>query len=131
MVHKKIKYVFRNDGPLGKRHVEDLIKSYEENPNGHYGAYADKVNIEITEFQPSRYTFYYRNSSGRLSDLCMQYYDYTAIIMEEGIVFYNVGAANEERKKLQEEFINYCENGVLPEWANDDTDYIELDDIVL
>ncbi|MBO7713433.1 MAG: hypothetical protein J6S85_07670 [Methanobrevibacter sp.] len=131
MEHSKIKYVFRADGPLGKQHVEGLVKSYEENPNGHYGAYGDKVNIEITDFMANGISFHYKNSYGRISDLCMQYYDYTAIIMEEGIVFYNVGSANENHKKLQKEFVDYCEEGILPEWANDNTDYIELDDIVL
>lgn len=131
MEHSKIKYVFRADGPLGKQHVEGLVKAYKENPNGHYGAYADKVNIEITEFMDNDISFYYRNSSGHLSDLSMQYYEYTAFVMEEGIVFYNVGSANEDRRKIRDEFISYCKDGIIPEWANDDTDYIELDDIVL
>lgn len=131
MEHNKIKYVFRADGPLGKQHVENLLKSYEENPNKNYSGSADRVNIEITEFMSNDISFYYRNSAGRLSDLCMQYYQYTAIIMDEGIVFYNVGSANNDRKKIQEAFIKYCMDGIIPEWVNDDTDYIELDDIVL
>lgn len=131
MEHTKIKYVFRADGGRGKEFVEGMINSYKENPNGNYGAYADKVNIEITEFMNNGISFYCRNSMGRVTDLCMQYYQYTAIVMEEGIVFYNVGSKGEDKSKIQDAFIKYCKDGVIPEWANEDADYIALDDIVL
>ena len=53
------------------------------------------------------------------------------ILMDEGIEFFDLGKKSTTDDIAEDDFYQYCIYGTIPEWYTDDTDYIELDDIVL
>lgn len=133
MVYNKIKYIFRQDS--SSSWVEEQIKMFKENPDdpelrGPINRYHH--NLTIVSINPETYFIRYKKGeSDQIKGICMDYYMHTAIIMEDGTVFYDLGQNGPNKDAIRAAFYDYCEYGKIPEWAETDTEYIELDDIVL
>lgn len=132
MVYTKIKYVFRKDSQSGKKYIDDCLKLYKENPdNPTLATAAARRNINIVSINDIGSYINYSDAHNDSLGLNMEYCNHTAVIMEDGIIFYDLGDLSENKNEMQKAFYDYVVNGVIPEWAYTDTDYIELDDIVL
>lgn len=132
MVYTKIKYVFRKDSQSGKKYIDDCLKLYKENPdNPTLATAAARRNINIVSINDIGSYINYSDAHNDSLGLNMEYCNHTAVIMEDGIIFYDLGDLSENKNEMQKAFYDYVVNGKIPEWAYTDTDYIELDDIVL
>lgn len=132
MVYDKIKYVFRKDGQSGKKWIEDCLKLYKDNPDSTpLATAAQRHNIKIVDINNIGSYIRYSDAHNDSLSLNMEYCEHTAVIMEDGTIFYDIGEYGENKNEMQKAFYDYVVNGVIPEWAVTDTDYIELDDIVL
>lgn len=132
MVYDKIKYVFRKDGQSGKKWIDNCLKFYKDNPDSPALVnVATRYNIKIVSINNSGSYINYSDAHNDSLGLNMEYYGHTAVIMEDGTIFYDIGEYGENKDEMQKAFYDYVVNGVIPEWADTDTDYIELDDIVL
>ena len=60
---------------------------------------------------------------------CLDAWNHVYIQMEDGLTFTDYGAKADFSEIDKADIINYCKDDITPEWAN--SDYIELDDIVL
>ena len=131
MVYNKIKYVFRQDS--SSRWVEEQIKRFKENPDDPQLACLTRLhNLTIVSINPETcFTRYKKEGYPQTQGIDMDYYMHTAVIMEDGTVFYDMGGIGPNKQSIRAAFYDYCEYGKMPEWAETDTDYIELDDIVL
>ena len=132
MVYDKIKYVFRKDGRSGKEWIDTCLNLYKDNPDSPALANAaSRRNITINSINETGSYLRYRDANNDDLGLNMEYCNHTAVIMEDGIIFYDLGDDGENKDEMQAAFRDYCEHGKIPDWADLDTDYIELDDIVL
>lgn len=132
MVYDKIKYVFRKDSQSGKNWIEDCLKLYKDNPDSPaLATAAQRRNITIVSINDIGSYIRYSDAHNDSLGLNMEYCNHTAVIMEDGTVFYDLGDSGENKDEMQKAFYDYVVNGVIPKWADIDTDYIELDDIVL
>lgn len=132
MVYDKIKYVFRKDGQSRKIWIDDCLKLYKDNPDSaELANVATRRNITIVSINNSGSYIRYSDAYNDSLALNMEYFGHTAVIMEDGTIFYDIGEYGENKVEMQKAFYDYVVNGVIPEWADTDTDYIELDDIVL
>ena len=131
MVYNKIKYVFRQDS--SSRWVEEQIKRFKENPDDPQLACLTRIhNITIVSINPESYFIKYKKEGYiQIQGLDMDYYMHTAVIMEDGTIFYDLGGNGPNKDAIRAAFYDYCEYGKMPEWADTNADYIELDDIVL
>ena len=132
MVYTKIKYVFRKDGQSGKDWIDDCLKLYKDNPdNSALVNVASRRNITVVSINDCGSYIRYSDAHNDSLGLNMEYCGHTAVIMEDGTIFYDIGEDGENKDELQKAFYDYVVNGKIPDWAYTDTDYIELDDIVL
>lgn len=132
MVYDKIKYLFRKDGQSGKNWIDNCLKFYKDNPDSPALVnVASRHNITIVSINNSGSYIRYSDAHNDSLALNMEYYGHTAVIMEDGTIFYDIGEYGENKVEMQKAFYDYVVNGVIPKWADTDTDYIELDDIVL
>ena len=132
MVYDKIKYVFRKDGQSGKNWIDDCLKLYKDNPDSPaLATAAQRHNITIVEINDIGSYIRYSDAHNDSLGLNMEYCSHTAVIMDDGTIFYDLGEYGENKSEMQKAFYDYVVNGIIPEWAVADTDYIELDDIVL
>lgn len=133
MVYNKIKYVFRQDS--SGNWVEEQIKKFKENPdNPELTGPASRCLHDLTIISINSETCFVRyktDESEHIRGICMDFYMHTAIIMEDGTVFYDMGQNGPNKNAIRAAFYEYCEYGKMPEWAESETEYIELDDIVL
>ena len=129
MVYTKIKYVFRKDGQSGKDWIDDCLKRYKDNPA--LVNVASRHNITIVSINDCGSYLRYRDVHNDSLGLNMEYCGHTAVIMEDGTIFYDLGDDDENKDELQKAFYDYVVNGIIPEWAVTGTDYIDLDDIIL
>lgn len=132
MIYDKIKYVFRKDGQSGKKWIEDCLKLYKDEPDSPtLASVAQRRNITIVSINEIGSYIRYCDAHNDSLGLNMEYCNHTAVIMEDGTIFYDLGDIGENKAEMQKAFYDYVVNGVIPNWADTDTDYIELDDIVL
>ena len=132
MIYDKIKYVFRKDGQSGKDWIDNWLKLYKDNPdNPALVNVATRRNITIVSINDCGSYIRYRDVHNDNLGLNMEYCGHTAVIMEDGTIFYDLGDDGENKDELQKAFYDYVVNGIIPEWAVTDTDYIDLDDIIL
>lgn len=132
MVYDKIKYIFRKDGQSGKKWIDDCLKLYKDNPDSQaLATAAQRRNITIVGINDIGSYIRYSDAHNDSLGLNMLYCEHTAVIMDDGTIFYDIGEYGENNREIQKAFYDYVVNGVIPEWAVADTDYIELDDIVL
>lgn len=132
MVYDKIKYVFRKDGQSGKKWIDNCLKFYKDNPDSPALVnVASRYNIKIVSINDIGSYIKYSDAHNDVLSLNMEYCEHTAVIMDDGTIFYDLGEFGENKSEMQKAFYDYVVNGVIPEWAVQDTDYIELDDIVL
>lgn len=131
MVYNKIKYVFRQDNST--RWIEEVLKMYKENPdNPELVGNTRLHDLTIVSINPEgSYVRYKKEGYTQTLGLNMEYYRHSAVIMEDGTIFYDMGEFGPNKQSIQAAFYEYCENGKMPDWVEQDTDYIELDDIVL
>ena len=132
MVYDKIKSVFRKDGQSGKKWIDNCLKFYKDNPDSPALVnVASRYNIKIVSINDIGSYIKYSDAHNDVLSLNMEYCEHTAVIMDDGTIFYDLGEFGENKSEMQKAFYDYVVNGVIPEWAVQDTDYIELDDIVL
>lgn len=132
MVYDKIKYIFRKDGQSGKNWIEDCLKLYKDNPDSPaLATAAQRRNITIVDINDIGSYIRYSDAHNDSLGLNMLYCEHTAVIMDDGTIFYDIGEYGKNNREMQKAFYDYVVNGVIPEWAVTDTDYIEHDDIVL
>lgn len=132
MVYDKIKYVFRKDGQSGKKWIDNCLKFYKDNPDSPALVnVASRHNIKIVSINDIGSYINYSDAHNDELGLNMEYCSHTAVIMDDGTIFYDLGEYGENKSEMQKAFYDYVVNGAIPEWAVQDTDYIELDDIVL
>lgn len=132
MIYDKIKYVFRKDSQSGKNWIEDCLKLYKDEPDSPtLASVAQRRNITIVSINEIGSYIRYCDAHNDSLGLNMEYCNHTAVIMEDGTIFYDLGDIGENKAEMQKAFYDYVVNGVIPNWADADTDYIELDDIVL
>lgn len=130
MVYTKIKYVFREDGQSGKDLIDNWLNLYKDNPdNPALVNAAARRNITIASINDNGSYLRYRDTHNDDLGLNMEYCNHTAVIMEDGIIFYDLGDDGENKDEMQKAFYDYVVNGIIPEWA--DAGYIDLDDIIL
>lgn len=130
MVYTKIKYVFRKDGQSGKDWIDNWLNLYKDNPdNPALVNAATRRNITIASINDNGSYIRYRDAHNDDLGLNMEYCNHTAVIMEDGIIFYDLGDDGENKDEMQKAFYDYVVNGIIPEWA--DAGYIDLDDIIL
>lgn len=144
MEHIKVKYIIKSDDSLEE--VQTLIQrikngdfeNAEIDDNGKilpvYGSnipsetYMFK-DVDIIKF-PSNDAFitkYGRYTCTHRTDSWHHFY----IQMDEGIDFFDLGKKSTTDDITEDDLYQYCVYGTIPEWYTDNTDYIELDDIVL
>ncbi len=144
MEHNKVKYIIKSDDNLET--VNGLIQRIK---NGDFEQaevdVAGKIlpvyginipddtvmfrDVDIIKFtshivfttQYGRYTCTHR------TDAWQHFY----IQMDEGIEFFDLGKKSTTDGIAEDDLYQYCVYGTIPEWYTDNTDYIELDDIVL
>ena len=131
MVYDKIKYVFRQDS--SSKWVEEQIKKFKENPDDPSLAELTRhCNLTIISINDDgSYIRYKKDGYNMTRGLNMEYYLHTAVVMEDGTIFYDLGENGPDKKAIQAAFYDYCINGKIPEWTVSENDYVELDDIVL
>lgn len=132
MIYNKIKYIFRKDGQSGKKWIDNCLKLYKNYPDSPALLnVASRNNITIVSINDSGSYINYSDAYYDNIGLNMEYYSHTAVIMEDGTIFYDLGEYGENKDEMQKAFYDYVVNGTIPKWADTDADYIELDDIVL
>lgn len=144
MEHNKIKYIIKSDDSIEE--VQTLIQrikngDFEQSEIDSDGRIlpfhgsnipGDTVmfkDVDILRFY-STLTFItvhgHYNCTHR-TDAWQHFY----IQMDEGIEFFDLGKKSTTDDIAEEDFYQYCVYGTIPEWYTDNTDYVELDDIVL
>lgn len=144
MEHNKVKYIIKSDDSLGtyqaliQKIKNGDFENAEVDGDGKilpvYGLNIpdDTVmfkNVNILKFCSTNtfITEYGRYNCTHRLDSWKHFY----ILMEEGIEFLDLGKKSTIDNIAEDDFYQYCLNGTTPDWYTDDTEYIELDDIVL
>lgn len=144
MEHNKIKYIIKSDDSLEE--VQTLIQrikngDFENAETGGDGkilpVYGSNIpgetvmfkNVDIFKISSTVVfiTGYSHCTCTHRTDAWHHFY----IQMDEGIEFFDLGKKSTTDDIAEDDFYQYCIYGTIPEWYTDDTDYIELDDIVL
>ena len=144
MEHNKVKYIIKSDDSLET--VNGLIQRIKNGDFEHaeidvdgrilpvYGINIpdDTVmfrDVDILKFSSNVVfiTEYGRYNCTHRTDSWHHFY----IQMDEGIEFFDLGKKSTTDNISEDDFYQYCVYGTTPEWYTDDTEYIELDDIVL
>lgn len=150
MKHDKIKYIIKTDchSDIFKR-IIDRVNSgeFENAETNDYGKIIDEVfengrrltdtvilrDVNIVKFV-DEYEFVTCtnvNNSNSNTTHCINSWNHFYIQMEEGLTFTDYGANADFSEINETDIINYCISDMIPKWSDLDTDYIELDDIVL
>ena len=117
---------------LEKKWIDNCLKFYKDNPDSPALVNdASRYNIKIVSINDIGSYIKYSDAHNDELGLNMEYCSHTAVIMDDGTIFYDLGEFGENKSEMQKTFYDYVVNGVIPEWAVTDIDYIELDDIVL
>ena len=101
MVYDKIKYVFRKDGRSGKELLDNWLKLYKDDPDNPALVNAtSRRNITINSINDSGSYLRYRDAHNDDLGLNMEYCNHTAVIMEDGIIFYDLGDCGENKDEM-------------------------------
>lgn len=144
MKHDKIKYIIKTDGNLDIfQKIIDRANSgeFENAEINDYGRTINEIiengqkivvyrDLTIVKFvDENEFITSINVNNSNTTTHCLNAWDHFYIQMEDGLTFTDYGyAANFEEIDIAD-IINYCKDDIIPEWAN--SDYIELDDIVL
>jgi len=146
MKHDKIKYIIKSDchSDIFKRIIDRVNSGEFENAETFvYGKIRDAIfengqrltdtvifkDVSIARFIDENEFVTCRNANNSNTAHCIDSWNHFYIQMEDGLTFTDYGANADFSEINKADFINYCINDIIPEWAN--SDYIELDDIVL
>lgn len=86
-------------------------------------------DLTITKFVDANEFVTCTNVNNSNTTHCLDAWNHVYIQMEDSLTFTDYGAAADFSEIDKADIINYCKDDIIPEWA--DSDYIELDDIVL
>lgn len=146
MKHDKIKYMIKTDcdSDVFQRVIDRVnsgefenaeINDYGKIKNGVYendrrisGTVIYK-DLTITKFVDANEFVTCTNVNNSNTTHCLDAWNHVYIQMEDSLTFTDYGAAADFSEIDKADIINYCKDDIIPEWA--DSDYIELDDIVL
>lgn len=144
MEHNKVKYIIKSDNSLEE--VQTLIQrikngdfeNSEVDGDGKilpvHGSNIPGETVMFKDVDIIKYsshvvftTQYGRYTCTHRTDSWQHFY----ISMDEGIEFFDLGKKSTTDGIAEDDLYQYCVYGTIPEWYTDNTDYIELDDIVL
>lgn len=146
MKHDKIKYMIKTDCHSDIfQSIIDRVNSgeFENAEINNYGKIKNGViengrritdtvvyrDLTIANFVDENEFVTCTNLNNSSTTHCINAWNHVYIQMEDGITFTDYGAAANFEEINKADIINYCKDDIIPEWAN--SDYIELDDIVL
>ena len=146
MKHDKIKYLIKTDCHTDVfQRVIDRVNSgeFENAEINDYGKIKNGIiengqrlsgtvvyrDLTITKFVDANEFVTCTNVNNSNTTHCLDAWNHVYIQMEDGLTFTDYGAAADFSEIDKADIINYCKNDIIPDWA--DSDYIELDDIVL
>lgn len=86
-------------------------------------------DLTITKFVDANEFVTCTNVNNSNTTHCLDAWNHVYIQMEDSLTFTDYGAAADFSEIDKADIINYCKDDIIPDWA--DSDYIELDDIVL
>ena len=144
MEHIKVKYIIKSDNSIET--VQNLIQrikngdfeSSEVDSNGKIlPVYGNNIpddtvifkDVDIIKFFSTVVfiTAYNDCTCTHRTDAWQHFY----IQMDESIEFFDLGKKSTTDDIADDDLYQYCVYGTIPEWYTDNTDYVELDDIVL
>lgn len=144
MEHNKVKYIIKSDDSLAT--VNGLIQRIKNGDFEHAELDGDgKIlpfhginipndtvmfrDVDILKFCSNVVfiTEYGRYNCTHRTDSWHHFY----VLMDEGIEFFDMGKKSTTDDIAEDDFYQYCVYGTTPDWYTDDTEYIELEDIVL
>lgn len=148
MKHDKIKYLIKADcDPDMFQRIIDRVNSgeFENSETTSHGKIYGGIyengrripytvvfkDLSIAKFVDENEFVTCTNLNTSNTTHCLNAWDHIYIQMEDGLTFTDYGSTADFSEINKADIINYCKNGIIPEWAGIDTDYIELDDIVL
>ena len=144
MEHIKVKYIIKSDDSLEE--VQTLIQRIKngdfENAEIDYNGkilpvYGSNIpndtimfkDVDIIKFSLNN-TFITKYDCYTCTHRTNAWHHFY-IQMDEGIDFFDLGNKSTTDDITEDDLYQYCVYGTIPEWYTDNTDYIELDDIVL
>lgn len=146
MKHDKIKYMIKTDCDSDVfQSIIDRVNSgeFENAEINNYGKIKNRViengrritdtvvyrDLTIANFVDENEFVTCTNLNNSSTTHCINAWNHVYIQMEDGLTFTDYGSAANFEEIDKADIINYCKDDIIPEWAN--SDYIELDDIVL
>lgn len=146
MKHDKIKYMIKTDCDSDVfQSIIDRVNSgeFENAETNDYGKIKNGViengqrisgtvvyrDLTIDKFVDANEFVTCTNVNNSNTTHCLDAWNHVYIQMEDDLTFTDYGAKADFSEIDKADIINYCKNDIIPEWAN--SDYIELDDIVL
>ena len=146
MKHDKIKYIIKTDCDSDVfQSIIDRVNSgeFENAETNDYGKIKNGIlengqrisgtvvyrDLTIDKFVDANEFVTYTNVNNSNTTHCLDAWNHVYIQMEDGLTFTDYGAKADFSEIDKADIINYCKNDIIPDWAN--SDYIELDDIVL
>lgn len=146
MKHDKIKYIIKTDchSDIFKRLIDRVNSGEFENAETNdYGKIKDGIfendrrlpdtvifrDLSITKFVDENEFVTCGKVNNSNTTHCITSWNHFYIQMEEGLTFTDYGVNADFSEINEADIINYCKDDIIPEWA--DSDYIELDDIIL
>lgn len=146
MKHDKIKYIIKTDDNLDIfQKIIDRANSgeFENAEINDYGRTINEIiengqrivvyrDLTIVKFvDENEFITSINVNNSNTTTHCLNVWEHFYIQMEDGLTFTDYGyAANFEEIDIAD-IINYCKDDIIPEWADTNADYIELDDLVL
>ena len=146
MKHDKIKYIIKTDcnSDVFQRIIERINSGeFETSETDDYGKIRGGIlenghripntvvfkDLNIIKFVDENEFVTAGHTANSNTTHCINAWLHFYIQMEEGLTFTDYGASADFSEIDKNDVINYCKDDVIPEWS--DSDYIELDDIVL
>ena len=146
MKHDKIKYIIKTDCDSDVfQSIIDRVNSgeFENAETNDYGKIKNGIlengrrisgtvvyrDLTIAKFVDANEFVTCTNVNNSSTTHCINAWNHVYIQMEDGLIFIDYGAKADFSEIDKADIINYCKDDIIPEWAN--SDYIELDDIVL
>ena len=146
MKHDKIKYLIKTDcDPDVFQRIIDRVNSgeFENAETNDHGKIQGGIyengrrlpytvvfkDLTIAKFEDENEFVTCTNLNNSNTTHCINAWNHFYIQMEDGLTFTDYGSTAHSPEIDKNDIINYCINDIIPEWSN--SDYIELDDIVL
>lgn len=146
MKHDKIKYLIKTDSNSDVfQRIINRVNSgeFENAETNSYGKIISGVyengrripyivifkDLTIAQFVDENKFVTCTNLNNSNTTHCINAWHHFYIQMEDGLTFTDYGARANFSDFNKADIINYCKDDIIPEWS--DSDYIELDDLVL